>query len=119
MYLDKIIFNYSYLGLPIPKDSTGVDLKPGSLPDLTNFQIGQSPGAANNSPNSNQVSTSGAGNGNCGTPMENDDQGSPYSSVRKRTKLIKIIFHRKQIIRIYFMINTRTTITFPIIIGAK
>ena len=38
-------FFFSYqLGIPIPETSSGGELKPGSLPNLTNLEIGQDPG---------------------------------------------------------------------------
>ena len=68
---------YSYLGLPMAENGSGTDLKPGgsSLPDLTNFKIEQTPSA------NNFIYSSG---GTCSQiKVENEDQGSPYSSVRK------------------------------------
>ena len=61
----------------MPADGSGTDLKHGgsSLPDLTNFKIEPNPSA------NNFVHMSG---GTCSTiKVEEPDQGSPYSSVRK------------------------------------
>ena len=74
----KKIYSYNtrYLGLPMPADGSGTDLKHGgsSLPDLTNFKIEPNPSA------NNFVHMSG---GTCSTiKVEEPDQGSPYSSVR-------------------------------------
>ena len=71
----KTHFNYSYLGIPLPENNSGTDLKPGgsSLPDLTNFKIEPTPSA------NNFMYSSG---GTCSTiKVENEDVGSPYSSV--------------------------------------
>ena len=77
-YRQKLIkthFDYSYLGIPLPENNSGTDLKPGgsSLPDLTNFKIEPTPSA------NNFMYSSG---GTCSTiKVENEDVGSPYSSV--------------------------------------
>ena len=75
-----IIFSYQ-LGIPIPETSSGGELKPGSLPNLTNLEIGQAPGGGggntvNHSCNSSKTSTAGGP----GT-IAKDGQESPYSSV--------------------------------------
>ena len=80
IYLFFIIFSYQ-LGIPIPETSSGGELKPGSLPNLTNLEIGQAPGGGggntvNHSCNSSNTSTAGGP----GT-IAKDGQESPYSSV--------------------------------------
>jgi len=76
--------NYQ-LGIPIPETSSGGELKPGSLPNLTNLEIGQAPGGGggntvNHSCNSSNTSTAGGP----GT-IAKDGQESPYSSSMSAT----------------------------------
>jgi len=74
--------NYQ-LGIPIPETSSGGELKPGSLPNLTNLEIGQAPGVGVNSVNHscNSSNTSSAGGGT----IVKDGQESPYSSSMSAT----------------------------------
>ena len=72
--LRKFLYSYQ-LGLPIPEGCGGAELKPGSLPNLTNLEIGHS-----NHPHHQDANQSNCGGG----PQQNNEE-SPISSVRMCT----------------------------------
>ena len=88
----RIFFSYQ-LGLPIPETCGGAELKPGSLPNLTNLEIGHS----NNHPlhglnqDSSQANCGpgGPGSGPGGLPQNSEE--SPISSVRVSVRNKEII----------------------------
>ena len=83
-----MILNCSYqLGIPIPETSSGGELKPGSLPNLTNLEIGQSPGSQSGGIIVNHACNL-ANNSSGGTStIVKDEQESPYSSVSPKIHL--------------------------------